>query len=112
MEDPLCGFPFTINGYKTLFDVISFIQDDANIRKVPKDLPMLFVSGEEDPVGDYGSGVRAAARSYISAGAEHVEVKLYPGDRHEILNERDYETVQEDILKFVRTVIKEKKSRA
>ena len=111
MEDPLCGFPFTINGYKTLFDVISFIQDDANIRKVPKDLPMLFVSGEEDPVGDYGSGVRAAARSYISAGAEHVELKLYPGDRHEILNERDYETVQEDILKFVRTVIKEKKSR-
>lgn len=112
MEDALCGFSFTINGYKTLYDVVSFVQDGANIRKVPKELPMLFVSGEEDPVGGYGEGVRAAARSYISEGAERVELKLYPGDRHEILNERDYETVQEDILRFVRTVIKEKKSRA
>ena len=110
MEDPLCGFPFTINGYKTLFDVISFIQDEANIRKIPKDLPMLFVSGEEDPVGGYGADVKAVAERYINEGAERVAVKLYPGDRHEILNERDYETVHEDILKFVREIMKEKKA--
>ncbi len=108
MEDPLCGFPFTINGYKTLFDVIAFIQNDENIRKIPKKLPMLFVSGEEDPVGGYGEDVKAVAARYESEGAEDIRVRLYPGDRHEILNEQDYEVVQHDILTFVQDVMKEK----
>ena len=109
IEDPLCGFPFTINGYKTLFDVIAFIQEEANIRKIPKKLPMLFVSGEEDPVGSYGADVKAVAEQYRKAGADQVEVKLYHGDRHEILNEDDYAAVHEDIYAFVSRIMKERK---
>ena len=58
---------------------------------------MFFVSGEDDPVGDYGRGVRAAYDTYLGAGITDIEFKLYPTDRHEILNELDREVVYEDI---------------
>ncbi len=109
MADPLCGFVFSVSGYKMLFDLIEFVQDDANIRKTPEKLPMLFVSGAEDPAGNYGADVRAVAGHFVKEGVERVDLKLYPGDRHDILNEMDHETVQQDILTFVKDIMKEKK---
>lgn len=100
-EDPYCGFMFTLNGYKVLFDVLSFIQDEKNIRHLPADLPLLFVSGTEDPVGHYGEDVKAVYRDYQAAGMKHVDIRLYQGARHELLNELDYEQVQEDIFRFI-----------
>lgn len=101
MADPYCGFMFTLNGYKVLFDVLSFIQDEKNIRRLPADVPVFFVAGMDDPVGHYGEDVKAICRSYREAGMKHVDLKLYPEDRHELLNELDYEQVQEDLLSFV-----------
>ena len=68
---------------------------------MPKNLPLFFVVGEEDPVGNYGEGVKTAAESYKNAGVRDITVKLYPGDRHEILNEDDREVVKEDILEWI-----------
>ena len=60
MEDPLCGFTFTVNGFSTLFTLISRIRKKKNLEKIPENLPVHFASGDADPVGNYGKGVRAA----------------------------------------------------
>ncbi len=101
IADPDCGFGFTAGGYLGMFELIKRMEKDVNIDAVPKDLPLLFVSGEEDPVGEYGEGVKAASETYKAAGLRDITVKLYPGDRHEILNEDNKQTVKEDILEWI-----------
>lgn len=97
IADKDCGFLFTINGFKTLFTLISRAKDPENMAKIPKELPIFMASGEEDPVGDYGKGVKKAYQSYKDAGLKDIELTLYPADRHELLNELDREKVMADI---------------
>ena len=101
IEDPDCGFLFTVNGFRTLFELISRLLNEKNLAKVPADLPVLFVSGAEDPVGDYGKGVAKAKDMLAAAGVKDITFKLYPGLRHEILNEDEKEKVKEDIYAWV-----------
>ena len=101
IEDPDCGFLFTVNGFRTLFELIGRLLDKKNLAKVPADLPLYFVAGEEDPVGDYGKGVKKAADSLKAAGVKDITLKLYPGLRHEILNETEKETVKEGIYDWL-----------
>lgn len=96
-NDKFCTFKFTVNGYKTLFDAIGFIQSKKNIANIPKELPLFFIAGAEDPVGNYGVGVRAVFDCYKKALIKDVEIKLYEGDRHEVLNELDKEIAYKDI---------------
>lgn len=106
--DSLCGFTFTLNGYKTLFTLIDRCQKPSNIEEIPKKLPLLFVAGEEDPVGAYGVGVKTAYDNVIKAGALDAQLKMYPGMRHEILNEKNAAVVMNDIYEFIKTkVLKE-----
>ena len=67
-------------------------------------LPILLVSGEEDPVGDYGKGVKSVAEGLRATGHVNVTTKLYPGCRHEVLNETNRQEVTEDLLEWIRTV--------
>lgn len=97
LADPRCTFMFTLNGYYNMFTGISRLYDKKLLDKMPKELPVLFVAGADDPVGDFGEGVKRAAESFQAVGMKHVEVKLYPNDRHEILNETDREQVYEDL---------------
>ena len=101
IEDPDCGFLFTVNGFRTLFELIGRLLDKKNLAKVPADLPVLFVSGAEDPVGDYGKGVVKAKEALEAAGVKDITLKLYPGLRHEILNESEKEKVKEDIYTWI-----------
>lgn len=96
-----CNFSFTINGYRTLFEVLTFIQEEKNIRRIPHELPLFFVSGAMDPVGNYGKAVNEICCEYKKAGIKDVSMKLYPDDRHEVINELDKEQVYEDILKWL-----------
>lgn len=108
MKDPLCGFVFTINGFETLFELINRAQKPENMRKIPKELPVFFIAGEEDPVGDYGAGVERVYKSYKEElGIKNVKIKLYAGDRHEILNESDKEQIYEDIYPWLMERVKE-----
>lgn len=100
--DPLCGFVFTVNGFQTLFELVARIRKKKNLQKVPKGLPVLFAAGTDDPVGDYGEGVKRAFDSLDAVGLEHLTLKLYEGDRHEILNETDAEKVRQDIYDWLR----------
>lgn len=106
IADPLCYFDFTNNGYKILFSVIKAACKNKTIKAVPKDLPVLFVAGGDDPVGDYGKGVEKAYKKFKKAGIKDVNIKLYPGYRHEILNDNCREEVEGDILAFVEKNIK------
>ncbi len=100
-SDPLCGFMFTNNGYKVLFTVIKQACSKKVIAAVPKDLPVFFVAGADDPVGDYGKGVLKAERAFKNAGVKNVSCKLYKGNRHEILNDYCKDEVYADILAFL-----------
>ena len=98
ISNPWCNGMFTVGAYKDMFISIQDCQSKTTIDRIPKELPLLLVSGEEDPIGAYGKGVEAAYESYKKAGIQDVTIKLYPGDRHEILNELDREMVYQDLL--------------
>ena len=108
LMDPLCGFTFTVNGFRTLFELIARIQKAENLKKIPQELPIYIISGAEDPVGDYGKGVQAAYDSLEAVGMTNLSMKLYEGDRHEILNETDRETVMEDTWNWIKKVVDSK----
>jgi len=100
-SNPCCTFKFTLNGFYNLFDTIHFINQKRNIQAIPKNLPVVLVSGQDDPVGNYGAGVKKAYETYKKAGIMDLNWKLYPEDRHEILNETDKEIVYQDIYKWL-----------
>lgn len=99
--DPLCGFPFTAGGYRDLFTGLTEITGPQWARKVPKDLPILLAAGDADPVGAYGKGPTQVAAWLRSAGCTEVDLKLYPGLRHELLNEHCKGQVYQDLLQWL-----------
>ena len=100
-NDPYCGYVFTLNGFFNMFDLMSFIENKKNINNIPKNLPVFICAGEQDPVGDFGYAPKVVNKSYIKAGIKDVTLKLYPEDRHEILNEFDQDVVYDDILQWL-----------
>ena len=101
-NEPRCQFVFTLNGYYNLFSMIEQIIDENNLEKMPKDLPVLIVSGEDDPVGNFGKDPKAVYETFKSVGMKNLDLKLYPNDRHEILNETDKALVYEDIYNWLK----------
>ena len=101
IDDELCGFMFTVGGYATLLDLTAEVVTPACAAKVPKGLPVFFIAGDGDPVGDMGKGVHAAAELLRNAGVRLVEEKIYPGMRHEIHNEIGYEQVYDDLVTWI-----------
>lgn len=101
-NDPYCGYIFTLNGFYNMFDMMSFIEKKSNINKIPKHLPVFICAGEEDPVGDFGTGPKIVHRAFKKAGIKDLKIKLYPKDRHEILNELDQDVVYDDILNWLK----------
>ena len=92
-SDPRCTYLFTLNGFKTLFETVSFVCHQENVDRVPKDLPVLIISGDDDPVGEGGRGVRKLGSMFWKAGIKDLKVKIFEGYRHEILNEIGKEQV-------------------
>ena len=84
---PSCGFTATTGLLRDLLTGIRFIEQRQNLAKMDKDLPVLFIAGGDDPVGNYGKGVTRAAEDFRKAGMKHVTKRLFPLGRHEILNE-------------------------
>ena len=105
VKDPMCGFTFTVNGFQTLFELISRIQKEENLEKVPKELPLFMISGTDDPVGEYEKGVHRAYESLKKAGVKNIRIKMYDKDRHELLNETDREQVFQDVYNWIRDMV-------
>ncbi|MDO5344126.1 MAG: alpha/beta hydrolase [Lachnospiraceae bacterium] len=104
-SDSRTRFVFTLNAYYNLFVSLKYLTNPANLKKMPKGLPVFFIAGERDPVGNFGLGVKKAAVSFRSAGMQKVECRLYPNDRHEILNELDRQMVYQDVWKWLLPLI-------
>lgn len=105
-QDKLCGFLFTVNGFYTMFSLMKRMQDEKNINKIPKELPVKIISGTDDSVGNYGKGVTLAYEKYKSCGIKDIEIKLYDGLRHEILNEPCRKEIYEEIYEWMLKRIK------
>ncbi len=96
-QDKYCTYMFSLNGYRVLLDCTGYDNNVENIKKMDKDMPIMFVSGACDPVGGLGVGVQAAYDKFKQAGIKDVSIKLYDGMRHEILNEVEREKVYSDL---------------
>ena len=101
LADPLCGGKATVGLFYEMLGGLDFIRRPENVNKMDTRYPALFISGWEDPVGDMGKGVIAACNSFRAAGVEDLTLQLYPGMRHEILNETKKEEVFDFILQWL-----------
>ena len=99
LADPLCGFTPTGGLMRELLTGIRYEQE--NLSAMKKDLPILFIAGGDDPVGNYGKGVLQSAEAFRKAGMQDVSCKIYPLGRHEILNEINREEVYQDISSWL-----------
>ena len=101
IADDACGFMFSAGGYATVTALTGEVCSAISASKIPHDLPMFFISGIDDPVGDMGKGVKDAAKLAQDAGVKDVQVKLYEKMRHEILNETNSKDVFDDVLTWI-----------
>ncbi len=101
IADPLCGYTASAGLFRDMMDGLAYLSRPANLDRMRKDLPVYFMSGACDPVGENGKGVTRAYRSFLRAGMTDVSLKLYPGGRHEMLNEINNGEVYQDILAWL-----------
>ncbi len=99
--DPKCTYMFSLNGYKALLEATGYDNNMDNINKMRKDMPIIFMSGSQDPVGAQGEGVKAAKAKFEEAGIQDISIKLYEDYRHEILHEIGKEVVYQDIYDWM-----------
>lgn len=97
IADPLCGFLFTASGYKNMFELLGSVTAADWYGKVPK-MPIFLIAGADDPVGEYGKGVKTTYDGLLKSGKDDVTLKLYDGLRHEIHNEDERFSVYADII--------------
>lgn len=100
LKDPWCTFTFTVNAYYHMFRGMEQLLKQENFKKIPRELPIFFVAGKDDPVGDFGKGVVAVYQKYKKEFSD-VSLKLYERDRHEILNEIDRKKIFRDIYAWL-----------
>ncbi len=101
LSDDECGFMFSVGGYAALTALTAEACSRACAAAVPHDLPLLYIAGDGDPVGNMGKGVRAAAKLARDAGSVDVTCTIYDNMRHEILNERGHEAVYRDVAAWI-----------
>ncbi len=100
-SDPFTNYKFTLAGYIDLFDALGGANSKDWYKNYPKDLPTLIISGGDDPVGNYGKGVREVHAGLEYAGASKLKLKLYEGARHELFNELNADEVFDYLLGWV-----------
>lgn len=100
LNDPLCDFTFTNNGFKHMAHWINTINSTRLIKKQNKNMKVLFLAGREDIVGNMTKEVTKAYDNFIKAGL-HPKINLYDNMRHEILNEKNNLEVYQDIIRFI-----------
>lgn len=101
VKDENKGGGFTPGLFREMLSGMAKVADQRYVEQMNKDIPIFFLSGEEDSVGEKGKGVMRAYNSFREAGMKHVKMKLYPGMRHDILREREREMVARDILTWM-----------
>ena len=101
VNNPYCGTVFPASFYFEFFKTLQYIENKANLPKIPKDLPILIVSGSDDPVGNFGKGTNNLYERYKSIGHKNVEYKIYDKARHELINEINRDEAISDIIAWL-----------
>lgn len=107
-KDPLCGFDLTVSGYRDIVLLQKEISSPRWYKNVP-DIPILILSGDRDPVGDFGKGVKKVAQKLEKAG-RRVRLVLYPEARHVVLCETNKEEVYQEIESFLNSITEERQN--
>ncbi len=101
LSDKWCNIRLRLAFYYDMMSGLKQIHTGSNIKAIRKDLPVFFIYGDADPVGDYGKTINKLIGIYKKNKMTSVDVKVYPEDRHEILNEVDRETVENDVIDWL-----------
>lgn len=105
MADPMCGSAVSASLMQDMLTGILYIQNPVNLSKMNKRLPVHFIAGGDDPVGDYSNGVRKTVDAFRQAGMQKVTCRIYPLCRHEILNEINRKEVFADITRWIQKTV-------
>lgn len=100
-SDEKCNFVFTATGFRDLYTLCVRANSNHTFRATPRTLPLLFLTGDKDPVSKYGEGTRRVVTLYRGAGLKDIEVVFYKDARHEILNELNRLEVFGDISRWL-----------
>lgn len=101
IADKKINFVFTLNAYYNMFKGMECLYKERNLQNMNKELPVIFLSGAKDPVGNFGKDVKKVHEDFKAIGMKNLDIKIYDDDRHEILNENDRETVYSDIEEWI-----------
>ena len=105
-SDPYANFTFTASGYIDLFKMLRECNSGQWFKSYPKTMPTVIMSGESDPVGDFGKGPNSVYKQLLVEGCTNVSLKLYVDARHELFNEYCRYEAFSDILTFLERVNK------
>jgi alpha-beta hydrolase superfamily lysophospholipase len=108
IADELSGKMFSVGAYATLTELTAEVVRPANLAHIARqspDLPLFFIAGADDPVGEMGAAVKRAYQSYADAGMRNLKLRIYPGARHELLNESIRAEVYADLLAWLEAVL-------
>ncbi len=111
LADPLCQFTPSVSMFADMMEGLKFIGDQENLSALDRNTPIYLFSGDQDPVGGMGKGVRKVHRMYEKAGVRDLTLKLYPGGRHEMLNELNRDEVYRDTLAWLEMHLPAEKKR-
>jgi len=100
-SDPFCTFPTTAGMNHAMMTGLQYISSRKNLQRMDPATPVALFSGDQDPVGGMGKGVRKVYGFFRDAGCRDVTMKLYPGARHEVINELNREEVYADMLTWL-----------
>ncbi len=107
VSDPYCGGVFSLGFFNQMLKGLLYVSQQENINNSSKNLPILVFSGENDPVGNHGTGVKAIYHKFKKAGIKNLTLKLFPEGRHEMLNEINRDEVYQLILDWIAVTIKD-----
>ena len=103
--DEFTSFKFTVSGYIDLFNMLGLSNAKSWYKAYPKSLPTMIMSGDMDPVGNYGKGPRHVYKQLMINGADNVTLKTYEDARHELFNEFNSQQVYADILAWIEGIV-------
>ena len=101
VADPLCGFTLPAETTPALFADGARLSDPAELARIRSDLPILIISGSDDPLSGGGQLPRLLAQRYTDAGVADVTVVVYPGARHEVFNETNRDEVTTGVVSWL-----------
>jgi len=101
VDDPLCGY---LCSNQTWFDMISGLKGilkPESLAKLPREMPLLIIVGDKDPVSNNARGVKQLAQAYQQQGLQQLELKVYSDARHELYNDTNRQQVIQDTLNWL-----------